>query len=194
MEYRILNIEHILGHVINENKDSFMALSPTKNISYSWGDQQELNQWIIAKNSDIAGKRAFAIKNTSKYPLIWLITPYDGNILLKENVIPSIKFIICSDTQGEWLNSTREKETMPFLIDIANNLIEVISRHKNTSIINKASNPISFKKVYNYPVSKTVENVEQVPEAETLDIWDAVTLKFDIKIDDNCLKNLKSCQ
>lgn len=185
MESKILPVEQIIGHIIDGNKSEFALKSPTQSVSYSWGDQQELNAWIIAKDKEIAGMRAFG-KNKTKYPLIWMVTPIDGKIQLNENLFEKVTFIICCDTKAEWLNSTREKETMPMLTDLANLFLETLSQNKNAQIIRKNGQlDITFRKVYNYSTNGK--------ESETVDIWDAIKLTFDLKINTNCLKNLQLC-
>lgn len=186
MESKILPVENIIGQIIDDNKSEFVWKSPTQSVSYSWGDQQELNAWIIAKDKEIAGMRAFGGSNKTKYPLIWMVTPIDGKLLLRENLFERITFIICCDTKAEWLNSTREKETMPMLTDLANTFLEILSQNKNAQIIRKNGQlDVTFRKVYNYSTNGK--------ESETVDIWDAIKLTFDLKINTNCLKNLQLC-
>lgn len=188
MESKILPAEQIIGFILSENSEKFYGISPTNEVSYSWGDQQELTQWILAKDNEIGGMRAFGKMNKSKYPLIFMNTPLDGEVLFQENLFKGISFVICCKTEAEWLNSTREVKTMPMLTNIANRFIEVISTSKYAEIIKENGSPkVTFKKVYNYSVSGTKEN-------ETIDIWDAVSLKFDLKINNNCLNNLELCQ
>lgn len=191
MESKILPLEQTIGHILSIKQNELSVLSPTKSVSYSWGDQQELSQWILTKNDEIAGLRTFGKQNKSKYPLIWLVTPIEGEIQHSENLFEKITFIICCNTKAEWLNSTREKETMQMLTELANLFIEIISSDKNATIIRKdGSNRVKFKKVYNYSVVKN----DSSDESHTLDIWDAITLTFDLKINNNCLKNLQLCQ
>ena len=75
---------------------------------------------------------------------------------------------------------------MPMLTNLANNFLDVISKDKNASIIRRDGNlKVKFRKIYNYSVQD---------KSEALDIWDAVTLTFDLKINTNCLKNIQLCQ
>ena len=186
MEFKILPVEQIIGNILSANQSEFLSLSPTMGISYSWGDMFELSQWILAKDDEISGLRAFNLPNKSKYPLIFMVTPIDGKIMQNENLFEGINFIIACDTKPEWLNQTRETETMPMLTNVANKFIEVISKDKNATILRKDGIlNVKFKKVYNYSVNKK--------ENQTLDIWDAISLTFDLRINNNCLKNLKLC-
>lgn len=187
MESKILPVEQIIGQIIDDNMSAFVWKSPTQSVSYSWGDQQELNAWIIVKDKEIAGMRTFGGGvNKTKYPLIFMVTPIDGKLLLRENLFEKITFIICCDTKAEWLNSTREKETMPMLTDIANTFLEILSQNKNTQIIRRNGQlDVTFRKVYNYSTNGK--------ESEAVDIWDAIKLTFDLKINVNCLKNLQKC-
>lgn len=187
MESKILPIEKIIGYILDKNKSVLQSVSPTNAVSYSWGDQQELTSWILAKDDEIAGMRAFGNLNVAKYPLIWMVTPIDGLLQHDENLFENVTFIICSNTKAEWLNSTREAETMPMLTDMANLFLEVLTKDKNASIIRWDGHiKVKFRKVYNYSVSKG-------KESETIDIWDAISLTFDLKINTNCLINLQLC-
>ena len=190
---KILELEKLLGFIISKN--DFSTISPTKEVSYSWGDKYELNQWIIMKDKEISGKRAFGKQNRSKYPLIWLIHPLEGEVTSDGNLFDDLQIIVAMDTKAEWLNSTREKETMPILTNIANYFLDVLDQDKNASIIKKnGERKVRYKKVYNYQEP----NAERFRSAEnsnaTTDIWDAITLKFDLKINNNCLKNIQLCQ
>lgn len=195
MEFDILPSEQIIGHIIKSNVAELSAISPTQTVSYSWGDQQELSQWIVAKDKEISGMRAFGDANTAKYPLIWLVTPIDGELRHNENLFRNTRFIICSNTKAEWLNATREVKTMPMLTDLANAFIRILGRNKNASIIRKEAVPaVKFTKVYNYPVARIRDGEEKVKASESLDNWDAISLTFDLKINTNCLKDLQLCQ
>lgn len=189
----ILELEKIIGFILSKN--DFSDVSPTGKISYSWGDKYELNQWMVMKDKEISGMRAFGNVNESKYPLIWLVHTLEGKIIPEGNLFENIQFIIAMDTKAEWLNSTREKETMPILTKIANHFIEILDMDKNASILKKdGTRNVSYKKIYNYQEFspekyRSVENT-----SATFDPWDAITLKFDLKINNNCLKNLQLCQ
>lgn len=178
--FRIIPLENLIGKILSEN--DFTGISPTGKVSYSWGDNIELNQWIKAKDKEILGKRSFAVENIGKYPLIWLVTPIEGITEgLNSQRFNGIKFIIASSSKTEYLNEFREKEIMPRLVGISEKFIEIIKSNKNTSIVKKDGvDSIKFRKIYNY---NTGEN-----KNETLDIWDALSLQFDLIINNNCLK------
>lgn len=178
--FKIIPLESLIGKILSEN--DFTGISPTNKVSYSWGDNIELNQWIVDKDKEISGKRSFGVQNIGKYPLIWLVTPIEGSTEgLNSQRFSGAKFIIASKTKPEYLNEFREREIMPDLVKIAEKFIEIIKSHKNTSIVKKNGvDSIKFRKIYNY---NTGEN-----ENETLDIWDAISLQFDLIINNNCLK------
>lgn len=187
----ILELEKLIGHIISQNDFSEVS---TKEISYSWGDKYELNQWIVMKDKEISGKRAFGKKNQSKYPLIWLITPLEGIITAEGNLFENLQFIIAMNTKAEWLNTTREKETMPILTKISNTFLSILDRDKNASIIKKDGEiKVKFKKVYNYQEVNSESFRSSENSNQTLDIWDAIVLKFDLIINNNCLKTLQLC-
>lgn len=187
----ILPLEHIIGKEIISA--DWTKISPTGKVSYSWGDIQELVQWMQMKDAEISGKRGLGT-NDSKYPLIWMITPIEGLIISDGNIFEGLSFVVASDTRAEWLNQTREAETMPYLVDISNYFTTILSEGKNTSIRKEnGTNKIRFKKVYNYQEFypekyRSIENSQA-----TYDIWDAIILKFDLIINNNCLKTLQLC-
>ena len=75
---------------------------------------------------------------------------------------------------------------MTMLTDLANLFLETLSQDKNAQIIRKNGQlDVTFRKVYNYSTNGK--------ESETVDIWDAIKLTFDLKINTNCLKNLQLC-
>lgn len=178
--FKIVPLENLLGKIISEA--DFTDISPTNRVSYSWGDNIELNQWIVAKDKEISGKRSFGVENIGKYPLIWLVTPIEGiTESINSQKFNGIKLIVASTTKTEYLNEFREREIMPYLVKIAEKFIEIVATNKNTSIVRKDGIPIiKFKKIYNY---STGENTN-----ETVDIWDALSLQFDLIINNNCLK------
>lgn len=189
----ILELEKLIGYIISKN--DFTSISPTGTISYSWGDKYELNQWIVMKDKEISGMRAFGNENKSKYPLIFLITPFEGEITSEGNLFEGTQIVIAMDTKAEWLNSTREKETMPILTKVANYFLEILDQDKNASIIKKdGAIKVRFKKVYNYQEFDAEKYRGAENTSATFDPWDAITLKFDLKINNDCLKTLKLCQ
>ena len=182
----ILESEKTVGAILANS--SFAGVSPTNEVSYSWGDQLELHQWIIAKDKEISGMRAFGKENKSKYPLIWMVHPIEGKIQFDGNLFEGIQFVIACSTKAEWLNLTREHETMPTLTKIANHFLEILDTNKNASIIKTDGvRNVKFRKIYNYQEA-TPEKYRTVDNGNhSLDIWDAIVLRFDLKINNNCL-------
>lgn len=193
MMSEILELEKLLAHIIAKN--DFSDVSPTGNVSFSWGDQFELIQWMVMKGKEGSGLRAFQMKNDAKYPLIWLVHTLEGRLTGDGNFFEGIQIIIAMDTKVDWLNSTREHETMPILTKIANHFLSILDMDKNASIRKRnGAHDVRFKKIYNYQEfsPERFKNVENA--SATFDPWDAITLKFDLSINNNCLKTLKLCQ
>ena len=182
-----------VGLIISESK--IKEVSPTHQISYSWGDKFELNQWMIMKDKEISGMRAFGNSNLSKYPLIWLISPIEGEFDSYGNIFPNTQFIVAMDTKAQWLNSTREKETMPILTKISNCFLNSLDESRYSSIIKKEGiRKVNFKKVYNYQEVNAEKYKSSENSNQTFENWDVIVLKFDLKINNNCLKNIQLCQ
>lgn len=186
MTFKLFPLEHVMGAVLKEI--DFTGISPTLSVSYSWGDQRELVQWQIMKNKEVSGLRAFSIPNNPKYPLIWLVHDYEGKqINAREHIFTGVKLVVCCDTKSEWLNTTRENETMPVLVRICEVVLESITRNKNLSIKREGGFPVvSWRKIPNYNSGGN--------ENESTDIWDAILLKFDLITNNNCLKLIELCQ
>ncbi|WP_234110135.1 hypothetical protein [Chryseobacterium sp. R2A-55] len=186
MTFNIFPLERVIGAAIKGM--DFSEASPTKAVSYSWGDQKELVQWQIMKNKETSGLRAFQQKVNPKYPLIWMVDKWVGNaVSQREHLFTNLKFVVCCDTKAEWLNTTREKETMPILTSICEVFLENISRNKNLSIKRENGYPAySYQKIPNYSSGGN--------ENESTDIWDAILLKFDLITNNNCLKTIELCQ
>lgn len=189
----ILELEKITSYIIFNN--DFSEVSPTKKISFSWGDQHELIQWIIAKDKENSGMRSFQQEVNPKYPLIWLVHPVEGRLTEDGNIFEQVKFIIASNTNAEWLNSTRERNTMPTLTKIANHFLNILATDKNASIVKKNGvRDVKFRKIYNYQEFSPEKYRSTENESAAVDPWDAITLQFDLIINNNCLKTLKLCQ
>ena len=186
MTFNLFPLEHVIGAVLKGT--DFKEVSPTKAVSYAWGDQVELMQWQVLKNKEVSGLRTFNMDVNPKYPLVWLVQDYEGKqFSQREYIFTNLKFVICCDTKAEWLNTTREKQTMPILEAICKKFLQGISENKNLSIKRENGFPAyTWRKIPNYS-SGGKEN-------ESLDIWDAIVLKFDLITNNNCLKLIELCQ
>lgn len=186
MTFKLFPLELVLGAALK--KADFSKVSPTRSISYSWGDQQELMQWMVMKDKEISGLRTFGLENRSKYPLIWLVDKYEGKAVnAREHIFTDLKFVVCCDTKAEWLNETRESQTMPVLMRICETFLHVLTENPNLSIKREQGYPVfSYRKIPNYSSGGDSN--------EGADIWDAIVLKFDLITNNNCLKTIELCQ
>ncbi|MXV39346.1 hypothetical protein GO491_11775 [Flavobacteriaceae bacterium Ap0902] len=172
----IIDIQSILNHVIGDL--SYEDLP----ISFSWGDQLELLQWIKTKDSEIAALRAISV-NANKYPLVWL-TP--TKIRHSETGLKSnITLIFAQITEPEWLNETRWDRTMPFLSEVANHVLKTIDTSKHFQISRRDGYEIEYEYMPNYSTTQGKSN-------EALDIWDAIVVNFELLIKLNCLSEIQS--
>lgn len=186
MTFKFFPLEQVIGAVTNGI--DFTEVSPTKTVSFTWGNQQELMQWQIMKNKENSGLRAFQKVINPKYPLIWLVQNYEGKqINNREYLFTDLKFVICCDTKAEWMNTTREMQTMPILEAICEKFLKEISENENFSIKRENGFPVyKWRKIPNYNSGGD--------ENESTDIWDAILLKFDLITNNNCLKTIQLCQ
>lgn len=173
----IANIEKVLKRLISESV--FEDNGNQFPLSFSWGDQKELLQWIRTKDKNIAALRAIS-ENASKYPLIWL-APCKGHRHSKKEFLFSVTLIVSQITDPEWLNETRWNTTMAFLEKVANFVIGAINSDRNLSIKrDDGVEKISFEFAPNYSTDNKGNN--------TLDIWDAIIIEMDLIMNINCLK------
>lgn len=172
MRNLIVDIQSMLKFVIGD-----LTFDENYPISFAWGDQLELMQWIKTKDEEIASLRAIS-QNATKYPLVWL-TPTrvrHDNADLRAN----ITLIFAQITEPEWLNATRWNKTMPFLADVSNFVLNTIDKSKHFQIVKTQNYEVNYEYMPNYSTTNGKDN-------EGLDIWDAIVVNFDLIIKLNCL-------
>lgn len=184
----IVDLETLLGYRLSQiDYTSITDLD----INYSWGDESELISWI--KNQDdktkysgnfytISGSDKTPIKKKKKYPLVWLVTPVKGVNTTDIKNFDNVSIIICSNTEKEWLNTTRWKKHIPMLQAIADTIIDNLKGN----IRIKRDNGVLQYSYENRPKFSVTEKGGSKDELKTLDIWDAVWLKSDLLVDDSC--------
>lgn len=118
-------------------------------------------------------------KGTSKYPLIWLVYPYEEKHCRSEVEFKNLTLVLAVETNSKMLNSQRMKETYAkVLIPLFDN----IKKCFNKANISNSSDEYFVTKFPNY------SHKEDEVENEATYIWDALRVTFDGKLNSNCLK------
>jgi len=176
------DLERVLGYLIS--KMDFSKVTENQ-INYHWGDQTELNRYLILKGENIAVKNALKGQNEQlelKYPLIWLVLPNTGVKAEADWVIHrGTRLVIAKNTRTDVLNATRWNVSFSLLSGIANILLNKLNG-KFTQVYQ--SNQIPQVKVTKYPLY-SVNGKDNI----TIDVWDALVLDIDIIVKTDCITN-----
>jgi hypothetical protein len=114
----------------------------------------------------------------SKYPLIWLIYPYEETHNRSDVVFTNMTLVLAVETNSSMLNTQRMKETFEkVLIPLFDN-IKICFHKANISNVSDVYEVIKFP---NYS-----ETPEQNENATTY-LWDAMRITFSGKLNSNCL-------
>lgn len=181
----IVDLETLLGYRLSQLDFSDIT---DRAIHYSWGDQSELIRWIKHKDNQASSGNFYTVSGDKletgdKYPLIWMVTPVRGDNRQHTDAIKRfdrVTLIICTNTEQEWLNSTRWKKDIPMLQAIANNIIDKLRGQIRLRIVG-GSKQYGFSNRPNFCASETVDG-----KLKALDRWDAVILDMDLLVDDTC--------
>jgi len=155
--------DEIFSYLPQMQNASGILFSPT----FMYGDQKQLLDFL-RQNS----------KGESKYPLIWLIYPYNEKHKRSYVEFSGLSLVLAVETNTSMLNSQRMKETYAkVLIPLFDNI------KKCFSIANIVNVPDVYDivKFPNYSEDAGEEN-------ETTYVWDALKVTFDGKINSNCLQ------
>lgn len=187
----IVDLETVLGWRLS-NID-FTSITD-KTITYGWGDESELINRIHNKDSNmqfggnfvtVSGSTTTVVNTPIKYPLIWLVTPVRS---VNENDIKrfdNVRLIICTNTEEEWLNSTRWKKYIPMLQAITDNIIDKL---RGNIRITRDDGVLQYD-YRNVPKYSVGETGGKNAKSKAMDIWDAVVLTTDLIIDDSCMND-----
>lgn len=184
----IVDLETLLGYRLSQIDYTSIT---DQAINYSWGDESELTSWI--KNQDdtvkysgnfysISGNDKVSIEKRKKYPLVWLVTPVEGENNRDIKNFNNVTIIICSKTEEQWLNASRWKEYIPMLQAIADTIIDNL---KGNIRIRRDNGVLKYS-YRNLPKYSVSEKGGENDETATLDLWDAVVLNTDLLVDDSC--------
>ena len=147
----------------------------TRSVQYHYGNEKELNKWILDRNAG----------GLMKYPLVWyIVNPYREEIDYK---ICKTKLLILQSTEIDWFNDKRSVKSYDEIIEptwqkikatIANNdYIYVIGEPYNKYVIK--DEPMFADNLRN--------GSEKNSKSITLDIVDGRIIDLEIKIKTNCI-------
>lgn len=147
----------------------------TRSIQYHYGNQKELNKWILNRNNG----------NLMKYPLVWyIVSPFyeDG-----EYKVCKTKILILQSTEIDWFNDTRSVKSYDEIIEPTwvkvksllsqSNYIEIIGKPYDKYLIK--DEPMFADNLRN----GSTDNTESI----ALDIVDGRIIDLEIKIKTNCI-------
>lgn len=136
---------------------------------FMYGDQKELNAFLAIRGS-----------SSKKYPLIWLLYPYEENHSKNKVNISNMSLVLAIETNASYLNFERiEKSYKEILIKLFN-AIKVLFRTANTLHVDDDYTVIK------YPNYSGDDNNQK--ESETIYLWDALKITFDCEITNVCLR------
>ncbi len=138
---------------------------------FNWGSQDALNLYLSQ------------LKQTNKYPLIWLVENEENGNFSTKSVEKSIKLILAK--QSVHVTNTNpiiwETEFNDVLFPLAENVLKALDRSTITEI-----------KESKYKLSKRSNYSEDNGKnAKTIDNWNVITLDLDVYFKENCLKQIK---
>jgi len=136
---------------------------------FNWGSQDTLNLYLSQ------------LKQTNKYPLIWLVeSPDTVNVRMVEK---SIKLIIAK--QSVHTTNTNpiiwETEFKEVLNPLLENVIKALDRSTITEI---KDSKYKIQRISNY-------SEDNGKTTKTIDNWNVIILELDVYFKENCLKQIK---
>ena len=137
---------------------------------FNWGSQDSLNLYLAQ------------LKQTNKYPLIWLVENEENGNFSKKVIEKSVKLIIAK--QSVHTTNTNpiiwETEFNDVLNPLAENILKALDRSTTTEI-KEGKYKLQRRSNYSEDNGKT---------AKTIDNWNVIVLELDIYFKENCLKTI----
>lgn len=173
-----------IGEALKEVLDGLTFTTPKGKdltLNFHYGDQKELNHFLYIKqrNGDI------------KYPLAWYVISDEQTMATGKRKATS-QLIIFAKSVGDWLNTSRAKNSYYDVVDPVQALIEqTLRKHKFITILN-APHGLPFKDEPNYGVEVSNQSDfsstgAKGTKAITVDILDARILKIELIINTDCI-------
>lgn len=122
-------------------------------------------------------------KGLTKYPLLWLQTPYEEKHTSRNKVEVDLELILAVESTVELLNSERMDKTFkPFLYPLLDNILDIFQIGNTISQVDK---DFKITKYANH------SDVDKPEEGAFVDVWDAIQLTIKVTINDSCLRTIK---
>jgi hypothetical protein len=138
---------------------------------FNWGSQDTLNLYLSQ------------LKQTNKYPLIWLVESPDNIGMYSKTIEKSVKLIIAK--QSVHVTNTNpiiwETEFKEVLNPLLENVIKALERSTITEI---KDSKYKIQRITNY-------SEDNGKNAKTIDNWNVIILELDVYFKENCLKQIK---
>ncbi len=140
-------------------------------VSFDFGSHKDLLRFMNSQRKFQGGV---------SYPLIWLETPFERDILRDGKInLSGLTLILATLSDSEQSNSTRlEVAFKTTLIPLSELVIEALKKSGFTQIINDGQRKET--NFYNYGVNEE--------ENQTTDIWDVIKIELDLIMDSRCLQ------
>lgn len=138
---------------------------------FNWGSQDTLNLYLSQ------------LKQTNKYPLIWLVESPDNIGMYSKTIEKSVKLIIAK--QSVHVTNTNpiiwETEFKEVLNPLLENVVKALERSTITEI---KDSKYKIQRITNY-------SEDNGKNAKTIDNWNVIILELDVYFKENCLKQIK---
>ena len=140
-------------------------------VSFDFGSHKDLLRFMNSKRKFEGGVQ---------YPLIWLETPFERDIMRNGQVnLSGLTLILATLSNSQQSNSARLENTFkPTLIPLSKLVLESLRKGGFTQIINDGQRKET--NFYNYGVNEE--------ESQTTDIWDVIKIELDVIMDSKCLQ------
>lgn len=141
-------------------------------VTFGYGSAKELNAFLKSKENE----------SVHPYPLIWLLYPLVEKHNKTEVILERANFILAVNNKAVMLNEQRINETYTkVLMPLYDNMRKCLKR-ANISNLNEE---LELTKFPNYGSTPNQE------EHVTTDVWDALKVVLNVRINNVCLKAIK---
>ena len=161
-------VEDKLESLFNQIPDIKVNDNITKKLTFSWGDELEINRYIEKSKSQC-------------YPLVWLLPTEESYNNSTDLTQKEVSLVIAQlEVRKDLYNGQRWKGTYEHVLNpLTDYIIQAFSNSDTTRI---TDNDIGIFKHPNY--SKKNENV-------SIDKWDAVRIDINIEFNNFCSNTIK---
>lgn len=157
----MINVETILAHVLKPLKEE------GKFGFYHFGNEYELKEVFASQ------------KYNTKYPMIWLVLPLEGNPteqVLSKRLDCTIKLILATSTNKSWLNDKRNIETYEKVLNpLYDDVLRTLQSNINVTI---KDNEVKVRKLHNYYERSQGTRINPA-KRQVNDYWDVILMEFD---------------